>query len=740
MRVVKSRNFRQSLNCGASAVAALAVLGVLSGCGGEDASTDTTAPNVQLSASSISVEGGETVALTVSSIDATDGNVLPTLACSSGKLTGNLLVTPVVAADTPIECTATATDKAGNTTATKTIITARVSLATLVVPDGLQQLQAGQIGLLQATNLPLNAEYAATLGTAAITLKRSAAGVLAFGLPINAPTGRQTLMVKIGSRTFQYEIDVAAAPTLPDSKSAVLRAFSDARAGLVPLISAASGAERSYLEAKRDELSRAIDGIDSFTLAELTQTAVILRANGMIATDGQLSLSSGDQRSQAFNAGICQANATLFGVGAAKMAVATAALAVSPWVIVSNPIIGTAMTAAVLVIANRQLQRLKTDWPAAYESCVQEADFNITDALPTLSSQSSFGGQRPMTIRALAVSTKFGFRNRVAKPLAFRRTMRIDKSVIGRIQGGISLVAQGVASFPFVPAGATAFLATLVTEKDEAIPASSLTLGGISIADISGSASVQGEALALRFVAGTTITKNTDFTFTVNRSDGPPIPVSAQLTVLLPEAEDAALTVIQGRPAAASVTVRAADTLEMVQAPRLGSVSLQNDGSFVYTPTGQLFGADSFVYRARNVEGVSRNATVLVTVDRNFTGSWVLTSRSVTTAESQPGLCPNEENVQTIIIAKSSDTQYLTNVSGVAFPLSMGSKDDPAGLSGSASASYPDGPGNLGSTTESFTARVPDSNSLSANGTFTYTGPSNSNSCSGVTTVTGRRP
>lgn len=739
MRSVKFIKFGQSLKSSASAIAALAALGAISGCGGEDAATDTTAPTVQISASATSVEGGETVALTVSSIDATDGNIIATLACSSGKLTGNLLVTPVVAADTPIECTATATDKAGNTTATKTTITTRVSQSTLVVPEGLQALQGGQIGLLQATNLPLDASYAATLGSTPITLKRSAAGVLAYGLPTDAPTGKQTLTVKIGARTFAYEIDVAAAPTVADPKAAVLRAFTDARAGFVSLITAATGAERTYLEGKRDELTRAIDGINGFTATELAQTAVILRANGMIAADGQLSFDLGGQRSQAFNAGICQANAVLFGVSAAKMAVATAALAVSPWVIVSNPIIGTAMTAAVLIIANRHLQRLKTEWPAAYESCVQEADFEITDVLPTFSSQGLVGGQRPMTIRALAVAPKFGFRNKVAKTLVFRRTMRIDNSVMGRIQGSISLVSQGIASFPLLPSGATAFLATLVTEKDEAIPASSLSLGSISDSRLSGGGGAQGPGLSLTFTAGTGITQNTDFSFTVNRAGEKPIPVNAQLTVMLPEAEDAALTVIQGRPGASSVTVRAADTLEMVQAPRIGSVALQNNGSFVYTPTGQLFGPDSFVYRARNVEGASRNATVLVTVDRDFTGSWVLTSRTVTRQESQPGLCPNEESGQTIVIAKSSDTQYLTNISGVAFPLSMGSKDDPAGLSGSASATYADGPGNMGSTTEEFTARIPDSNTLSATGTFAYTG-SNSSSCSGVTTVTGRRP
>lgn len=736
MRSAKFSKFGQTLKSSVSTVAALAALGVISGCGGGSAATDTTAPSVQLSASATSVEGGETVALTVSSTDAIDGNLTATLACSAGKLTGNLLVTPVVAVDSMIECTATATDKAGNATTTKTTITTRVSQSTLVVPEGLQVLQGGQIGLLQATNLPLDVSYTATLGANPIMLKRSAAGVLAFGLPTTAPTGKQTLTVKIGARTFAYEIDVAAAPTVADPKAAVLRAFTEVRAEFAPLIAAATGAERTFMEARREALTQAINGIDGLTATELAQTVAVLRANGMIAADGQLIFDPDGQRSQAFDATACLSKAVGFSVASSRLAVSTAALGISVWAIPANPLIGGALTGVSFYVARRLFEKTQLLWPAAFDTCVKEAAIDITESFASQSSLGLATGQRPMTIRALAVDTKFGFRNRVAKPLVFRRTMRIDNSVIGRIQGGISLVSQGIASFPFLPSGATAFLATLVTEKDETIPASSLSLGGTSNGNISGSSGAQGNALSLRFVAGSGITKNTDFTFTVSRTDGPPIPVSAQLTVMLPEAEDAALNVVQGRAGQSSVTVRAADTLEMVQAPRLGSVVLQNNGSFVYSATGQLFGADSFIYRARNVEGVSRNATVLVTVERDFTGSWVLTTLSTTNAESSPGLCPNEQGSQTIVIAKSSDTQFLTNISGVAFPLSMGSKDDPAGLRGTASTTYADGPGN---TTEVITARVPDSNTLSATGTFVYKGPNNSN-CSGVTTVTGRRP
>ena len=65
----------------------------------------------------------------------------------------------------------------------------------------------------------------------------------------------------------------------------------------------------------------------------------------------------------------------------------------------------------------------------------------------------------------------------------------------------------------------------------------------------------------------------------------------------------------------------------------------------------------------------------------------------------------------------------------------MGSVNDPAGLSGSTTVTYPDEPG---TTTETVNARIPDSTHITGSGTFSYTGPNNTQ-CSGTTSITGVR-
>lgn len=164
-------------------------------------------------------------------------------------------------------------------------------------------------------------------------------------------------------------------------------------------------------------------------------------------------------------------------------------------------------------------------------------------------------------------------------------------------------------------------------------------------------------------------------------------------------------------------------------------MTLAANGSFTYTPASHYFGTDSFTYRARNDQGVSRTATVSLTVARRFEGVWNITTRSTTTSQSSPGLCPNETNSFTVAVAKVSDTQYTANYAGYDITLSMGSRDDPNGPQGNRTVSYDDPPGR---TTETVTVRIPDSRRLFGTSFFDYVGPNNT-SCRGNVEITGTR-
>ena len=52
-----------------------------------------------------------------------------------------------------------------------------------------------------------------------------------------------------------------------------------------------------------------------------------------------------------------------------------------------------------------------------------------------------------------------------------------------------------------------------------------------------------------------------------------------------------------------------------VSGPANGTVNLDADGTFIYTPNANFFGSDSFVYEVTDGNGAIANATVNITVD-----------------------------------------------------------------------------------------------------------------------------
>ena len=88
---------------------------------------------------------------------------------------------------------------------------------------------------------------------------------------------------------------------------------------------------------------------------------------------------------------------------------------------------------------------------------------------------------------------------------------------------------------------------------------------------------------------------------------------------LAPAAEDFALETYKNLPIEGALKVRdpegGAMTFAVTRQPRRGSVTVSDDGTFVYTPKKNKVGVDSFVYTATDPAGkVSREATVTVTI------------------------------------------------------------------------------------------------------------------------------
>jgi hypothetical protein len=722
-------------------LSSLMVLGIIGGCSGGDGSTgggatptgDTQAPSLVITAPA-SIEGGETVALAVAVTDNVDTGLTPTLSCNGGTLTGSLLVTTPVTADTVIRCTATATDKAGNTGTTAVNITVKKTVATLGLAEGSGTFAAGQYGLLTAGNLPLTeASYQGKLDGAAITLSRNGAGFLVFGVPTDLAAGAHAIVVTIGSRTYSVAITSTAAPSIADPKTAVRTALTASKNSIDALI-ASSGASmtatvRAQFASYSTQLGQGIAQIDTMSASDLSKLAISLQANDVFQPGFETSAARASLSVAQASSGLsdCQKAA---GVATLKTLAWSVAL-VGGGIVAITPggftqVLGIAMIAA----AYYKIDKTADYIVSAYNLCTTETGAQVESSNTTQAIQAS--GSR--YVQPLAVAQRYGFKNNTPQNFTVKRTLGLEPTVAGSINGAIGTFEAAIGTSFFSSAAGVTRVGALTPERSELVPSSDITLGSISSSLVTGTKTGSGTAVTLTFKTASTTEANIDFDFVLNRANGTPISVPAQLTIGLPGADDAAIEVTQGLPATTVLQVRGQTSVEIVTQPGHGSATLSNAGLLTYTPSGQYFGPDQLTYRARNASGVSTTATVLIAVVRKFDKYWDFKTVATVTKESEARLCEaTETKVFTLIISRVSDTQYTTTYKNTPVTFSMASRDDPAGLKTSFTVTYPETPGQ---TTETISASIPDSAHINGTGTFSYVGPANS-FCSGTIVITG---
>lgn len=108
-------------------------------------------------------------------------------------------------------------------------------------------------------------------------------------------------------------------------------------------------------------------------------------------------------------------------------------------------------------------------------------------------------------------------------------------------------------------------------------------------------------------------------------------------------------------------------TAELVSGPVQGSLTLNGDGSFTYTPNQYFVGADSFTYRVTNGGAISNVATVALTVTNTApaaTGDSYDVSGETTLIISAPGVLANDsdadEDTLTVVLASGPMHGSLT--------------------------------------------------------------------------------
>ncbi|MDK2768449.1 MAG: cadherin-like domain-containing protein [Sphingomonas sp.] len=692
-------------------------------------SADTTPPVVTISGSQSTIQAGESVLLSVAANDAKDGAISTfTLSCDGGTLVGNLLTTQASTAAGTIRCTATARDAAGNAGSATVSIAVTVPTARLSLGVSSTTLQPLEWGVVLTDNLTLAAtSYTGELGGKPVTLYRSPDGKgLAFVTPEGIAPGANRLQATINGKIYSFDVQMAAGPTISDPRTVVSNYFAAQRAELSSLLADPTIAStvKTQLTRARNDLDAGIAALATASVEEVRQAALSITVN------------ANPLAAQSFNGPACDASASKFVLGVVWTVAAVAVTADGVASIPASGLVGVAVGAggfvgAVLILKKFVLPNINN----ILEHCL------TIDAVSFLPAASSMTGHSPMRDKLIYVSPLAGtltFRNKQPTTVRVERVVGLAESVAGQVKDSAGRLLAIGEQVGLVPDTLARLVSVASSKTTELVPPSTVSLSLSSGGKVTASYRPSGSDLVTTFSAvdpepGTELI---NFTINVASSGNPTVAVPAQLSLTLPTAQDGSASAIQGRGIQSAVQASGQTSLEIVQQPQHGTLILQSSGSYSYTPAGNFFGQDSFRYRARNEDGYSRTATVMISVNRQFEGSWQVTLRSVTSSQSAPGLCPNETNVVNVGVSKVSDTLYTTSYAGQTLNLTMASKDDPAGLSGSWSGTYEDDPGQ---TTETVNIRIPDSNTITGSTSWSYRGP-NGSSCSGSVTITGRRP
>ena len=209
-------------------------------------------------------------------------------------------------------------------------------------------------------------------------------------------------------------------------------------------------------------------------------------------------------------------------------------------------------------------------------------------------------------------------------------------------------------------------------------------------------------------------------TFTYTANDGNGGTDTATVTIVVntpPVAGDDTVTTATNTPVNASVAGNDSDangdplTFAVATTPSHGSVTVNADGSYTYTPTSGYAGADSFTYTVSDGQGGTDTATVNVTV---LNGAPVAVTDTVSTGYQTP--------LNSTVAANDSDP----NGDPLTFALATGPSNGSVSVAANGSFTYTPNAGYSGA--DSFTYTVSDGNGGSATGTVNVTVGTNPNS------------
>ena len=177
---------------------------------------------------------------------------------------------------------------------------------------------------------------------------------------------------------------------------------------------------------------------------------------------------------------------------------------------------------------------------------------------------------------------------------------------------------------------------------------------------------------------GTVNGNNATVTITINPINDPPVSENDSYTTT----EDTPLTTTAANGVLANDEDPENDNLSvsLKSQPAYGSVSLNNDGSFTYTPNTDFNGSDSFTYSASDGQITGGDATVTITVDPANDAPEITSASTATIPENQQNILTvtatdKENNTVTFSLPATGDNS-LFSIDGSTGELSFSNPPD----------------------------------------------------------------
>jgi hypothetical protein len=459
-------------------------------------------------------------------------------------------------------------------------------------------------------------EYSGSIdGSLAVKLAAVDGGLVMLMPPLT--DGAHQLEIAVGETRYPIDFNVAT-PALPAPAEQIASSFlADIESGLAALRADPEFANASDWDAIDDELTALKSQIAAMNQDELDALARIIATNTLPVASAAYASATRTPLFAKYDDFSCRelrvailSNAIDAG---AYLSLVAASLAVGAEFGPNGALVGVAAAAALYKF--KAWPAMKKTWRSlkSYKTneCFWFQQLNFSFNL-----EERFLNEKPgRTVRAMAAAQEtLTFNHKRTREYDVTGSGTLPDDLLGSVAVAAQILKYGG---PFLTEDAKEVLRDWTASYTHPLDLSDFALSNISDSSIDGTLSMQGDKLRLRFqyLPNRMPSVPVDFTFTLS-GNNQTWQIPARLNLIEPPvAHDDSVRTQVNETLRGELQADFADSFRITSQPVNGTLELDSTaGVYLYTPSLEFTGADSFQFVAINERGESQPATVSITV------------------------------------------------------------------------------------------------------------------------------